>query len=140
MKKKIYIRDGRRFKPVEDYTGYFYNEDGTFSKEKQTNSIGKCCLQTNEYRLIIEICEPKCMSWWKAQLYWAHCFSGRGRGPKDVELILIKQYLPQYHWFWSSIEYSSSFAYLLDTNNGFLDTGSKYNYGHVLGFLELPIE
>lgn len=140
MKKKIYIRDGRRFKPVEDYTGYFYNEDGTFSKEKQTNSIGRCCLQTNEYRLIVEICEPKYMSWWKAQLYWAHCFSGRGRGPKDYELIQIKQYLHEGYWFWSSTEYSSNYAFCLDANASGLDTNGKSTYYYVLGFLELPIE
>lgn len=140
MKRKIYIRDGRRFKPVEDYTGYFYNEDGTFSKEKQTNSIGRCCLQTSEYRLIVEICEPKYMSWWKAQLYWAYCFSGRGRGPKDYELLRIKQYLPQYHWFWSSIESSSYDAFTLGTSYGRLGNCRKDYYAYVLGFLELPIE
>lgn len=140
MKKKIYIRDGRRFKPVEDYTGYFYNEDGTFSKEKQTNSIGRCCLQTDEYRLIVEICEPKYMSWYNAQFYWAHCFSGRGRGPKDYELLQIKQYLHKGYWFWSSTEYSSRSAFYLFTNGGILG-GSLKNHGHcVLGFLELPIE
>lgn len=140
MKKKIYIRDGRRFKPVEDYTGYFYNEDGTFSKEKQTNSIGRCCLQTNEYRLIVEICEPKYMNWYEAKEYWKHCFSGHGRGPKCIELMLIKQHLPQNLWFWSSTEYSSRYAYTLAAYDGFLTNGNKTGSSHVLGFLELPIE
>jgi hypothetical protein len=140
MKRKIYIRDGKRFKPVEDYTGYFYNEDGTFSKENQTNSIGRCCLQTNEYRLIIEICKPKYMNWYKAQEYWRHCFSGRGRGPKDYELVQIKQYLPQNLWLWSSTEYSSTLAYYLLTADGFLNDRNKLSNGYVLGFVELPIE
>lgn len=140
MKKKIYIRDGRRFKPVEDYTGYFYNEDGTFSKEKQTNSIGRCCLQTNEYRLIVEIGIPKYMNWYKAQEYWKHCFSGRGRGPKDYELIQIKQYLPRNFWFWSSTEYSSGNAFGLGTFNGRLRDDVKGLTNFVLGFVELPIE
>lgn len=140
MKRKIYIRDGRRFKPVEDYTGYFYNEDGTFSKEKQTNSIGRCCLQTNEYRLIIEICEPKYMNWFEAKEYWKHCFSGHGRGPKCYELIQIKRYLPRNYWFWSSTEYSSYGAYYLYSLNGYLDGHLKGYGSYVLGFLELPIE
>lgn len=140
MKRKIYIRDGRRFKPVEDYTGYFYNEDGTFSKEKQTNSIGRCCLQTDEYRLIIEICKPKYMSWYEAQEYWKHCFSERGRGPKYYELIQIKQYLNRNIWFWSSTEYSLYNAYGLYTNDGNLYYTSKDLSNYVLGFLELPIE
>lgn len=140
MKRKIYIRDGRRFKPVEDYTGYFYNEDGTFSKEKQTNSIGRCCLQTSEYRLIVEICEPKYMSWFMAQFYWRRCFSRRGRGPKDYELIQIKQYLHQDYWFWSSTECSSANAFGLYANNGYLRSYRKNASGYVLGFLELPIE
>lgn len=140
MKRKIYIRDGRRFKPIEDYMGYFYNEDGTFSKEKQTNSIGRCCLQTNEYRLIVEICEPKKMSWYKAQEYWKHCFSGRGRGPKCIELMLIEQYLRRNLLLWSSTESSSDNAYLLDTGSGYLNDFDKNLGSYVLGFLELPIE
>ena len=140
MKRKIYIRDGRRFKPVEDYTGYFYNEDGTFSKEKQTNSIGRCCLQTNEYRLIVEICKPKYMSWYEVQDYWKRCFSGRGRGPKDYELIQIKRYIPQNLRLWSSVEYSSSYAFSLRAGHGYLTCSNKRSTLYVLGFLELPIE
>lgn len=140
MKRKIYIRDGRRFKPVEDYTGYFYNEDGTFSKEKQTNSIGRCCLQTNEYRLIVEICEPKYMSWYESQKYWKKCFSGHGRGPKGWELVKIKSFLPSSTWIWSSDESSSNLAFNLDTYNGNLYNKLKFGNRYVLGFLELPIE
>lgn len=140
MKRKIYIRDGRRFKPVEDYTGYFYNEDGTFSKEKQTNSIGKCCLQTSEYRLIIEICEPKYMSWYEAKNYWKECFSGQGRGPKNWELVKIRSFLPNHIWVWSHNEYSSNYAYYLFTYDGYLNYDLKSTNGYVLGFVELSIE
>lgn len=143
MKRKIYIRDGRRFKPVEDYTGYFYNEDGTFSKEKQTNSIGRCCLQTTEYRLIVEINDdPEIMTWHNAEKYWKKCFNGRGRGPLVWELLKasMPKQIVNVPAIWSKEEYSSGTAYNLYTDNGGLDYSLKDNFSYVLGFLELPIE
>lgn len=143
MKRKIYIRDGRRFKPVEDYTGYFYNEDGTFSKEKQTNSIGRCCLQTTEYRLIVEINDdPEIMTWHNAEKYWKKCFNGRGRGPLVWELLKasMPKQIVNVPAIWSKEEYSSYYAYYLSTYDGGLDISLKDIGYYVLGFVELPIE
>ena len=45
---KTYKREGRRFVEIPNYEGYYYNEDGTFSKEKKgllfTNMINKSIL------------------------------------------------------------------------------------------------
>lgn len=143
MKKKIYIRDGRRFKPVEDYTGYFYNEDGTFSKEKQTNSIGRCCLQTTEYRLIVEINDdPEIMTWHNAEKYWKKCFNGRGRGPLVWELLKasMPKQIVNVPVIWSKEECSSDGAFYFSPRNGVLGYSYKSSHYYVLGFLELPIE
>ena len=116
---KHYIRKGRRFVQIEDQTGKFYNDDGTFSVERQENSIGVCFKQTQEKRFIVELQVTKEISWNDAQ---ANVTSNRYL-PDMEQAVLICNTLHKLksrflickdfyyvHW-WTSSEYNSHVAW-----------------------------
>lgn len=111
---KHYIRKGRRFVQIEDQTGKFYNDDGTFSVERQENSIGVCFKQTQEKRFIVELQVTEGISWNDAQ---ANATSNRYL-PNMEQAVLISNTLHKLKflirkdfYYWTSVEYSSSFAW-----------------------------
>lgn len=142
---KTYKREGRRFVEIPNYEGYYYNEDGTFSKEKKGNSIGLCILQTAEKRTICELNpNPTTMTWEKGMAYCTTKFNGKGYMP-TIEVLLwarnkFRNLFPSYGLIWSSTE--SEYGYLarsLYLSNGSVLDGSKDNFSQVFAFLELPV-
>ena len=141
---KLYKREGRRFVEVPDCTGMYYNEDGTFSKERMSNSVAKCVLQTPTYRLVHALDTICNINWYDAK---ERCktFLNCGYLPSRSELCYIgKKYSDVYiwssdecdssyawTWFWYS---SSSFAIFLQSTKRF---ASRYRCA--LPFAKLPI-
>lgn len=106
---KLYKREGRRFVEVPDYTGMYYNEDGTFSKERTSNSIAKCVLQTPIYRLVHALDVIKDVNWYDAKEK-CKVFLGCGYLPSRLELCYIgMEYSNVY--IWSVDEYNSRYAW-----------------------------
>lgn len=52
---KLYERDGRRFVQIEDHLGMFYQEDGTFTKEKTEKSVGLCIISDFKKDVVMEL-------------------------------------------------------------------------------------
>lgn len=106
---KLYKREGRRFVEVPDYTGMYYNEDDTFSKERMSNSIAKCVLQTPAYRLVHALDLIPNINWYDAKEK-CKTFLDCGYLPSRLELCYIgKEYSNVY--IWSSDEFSSYYAW-----------------------------
>lgn len=141
---KLYKREGRRFVEVPDYTGMYYNEDGMFSKERTSNSVAKCVLQTTAYRLVHALDLIPDINWYDAKEK-CKTFLGCGYLPSRLELCYVgRKYSNVY--IWSSDEYSSSLAWrwlwLSSTSFAYFDTNSKDLAGQLicaLPFAKLPI-
>lgn len=141
---KLYKREGRRFVEVPDYTGMYYNKDGTFSKECTSNSIAKCVLQTPTYRLVHALDVINGVNWYDAKEQ-CKTFLGCGYLPSRLELCYVgKEYSNAY--IWSSDEYSSRIAWswYWRSSASFADF-CNYNKGNAfqctcaLPFAKLPI-
>lgn len=141
---KLYKREGRRFIEVPDCTGMYYNEDGTFSKERMSNSVAKCVLQTPSYILVHALDVIKGINWYNAKEQ-CKVFLGCGYLPSRLELCYIgKEYSNIY--IWSSDECSSYYAWnwLWYSSGSFalFSYGRKtnaYQYSCALPFAKLPI-
>lgn len=141
---KLYKREGRRFVEVPDYTGMYYNEDGTFSKEQTSNSVAKCILQTPSYRLVHALNVIKGVNWYNAKIQ-CKTFLGCGYLPSRLELCYIGiEYSNVY--LWSIDEYSSylawSWYWLSSTSFAYFYYGTKYDAYQrycALPFAKLPI-
>lgn len=57
---KLYKRDGRRFVQIEDHLGMFYQEDGTFTKEKTEKSVGLCIISDFKKDVVMELEDKRC--------------------------------------------------------------------------------
>lgn len=111
MNKQYYVREGRRFVKTDvprvvDHRGEYYNEDGSFSKERTSVSIGLCIMQTPTECIICRLSKNEKVSYPTAKNYL------RGRvwrlGTQEELLTAFKKYRSQlnlsfYTDYWVSL-------------------------------------
>ena len=114
---KCYVRQGRKFIPVPDYTGYFYSNQHGFTKEKTPESFAIVVSQDVDVATLafLEHSYMKC-DWEYARKYLT-LFSG-GYMPSLTEMLQatkFKEHLvySRYDTEWTSTEYSTGFAWYL---------------------------
>lgn len=114
---KCYVRQGRKFVPVPDYTGYFYSKQHGFTKEKTPESFAIVVSQDVNVATLafLEHSYMKC-DWEYAKKYLAE-FSG-GYMPSLTEMLQatkFKEHLvySRYDTEWTSTEYSYHRAWYL---------------------------
>lgn len=139
---KLYKREGRRFVEVHDRRGMYYNNDGTFSKERKGNSIALCVDQSPTDITLCMLKYCKNVTWEEAKTFCAE-FIDRGYLPEIDELlhayIHYRFLFPRIGIIWSSTEYDSDFARNLNLYYGGVYYDDKGNLGSVFAFLKLPI-
>lgn len=139
---KLYKRDGRRFVEVPDRRGMYYNNDGTFSKERKVNSIGFCVNQSPTDITICILIYRKNETWEEAKTFCAELIDG-GYLPKIDELLhaytLYRFLFPERGYVWSSTELYYHITRIMDLDDGDVNYGGKDGFNQVFAFLKLPI-
>lgn len=139
---KLYKREGRRFVEVPDYRGMYYNNDGTFSKERKSNSIALCVDQSPTDITLCMLRYSKYITWEEAKTFCAEFING-GYLPEIDELFhAYTQYrflFPESGIVWSSTEYNSCLAKLLLVRSSEVTRGNKNHNYSIFVFLKLPI-
>ena len=140
---KLYKRDGRRFVEVPDYRGMYYNNDGTFSKERKSNSIARCVNQSPTDITLCMLTYGKNKTWEEAKIFCADLIDG-GYLPEIHELLMARNLFPDLFpksgFVWSNTEYVSSYARSLSLSGVVVDYDPKdYGGSFVFVFLKLPI-
>jgi len=139
---KLYKRKGRRFVEVPDYRGMYCNDDGTFSKERKSNSIALCVDQspTDITLCMLRYGENKT---WKQAKNFCTKFIDEGYLPEIDELLhAYAQYrflFPEVGFVWSSTAYNLYLAKLLFLRSGDVTRSNKDHTYSVFVFLKLPI-
>lgn len=139
---KLYKREGRRFVEVPDRRGMYYNNDGTFSKEKKSNSIAFC---VNQSPTDITLCMLRCgenKTWLGAKIFCANFVDG-GYLPEIDELlhayIQYRFLFPRIGIIWSSNHNIALHAKCLFLYDGDVDNDYMIDKNSVFVFLKLPI-
>lgn len=99
MSKQYYIREGRRFvkadvSSVVDHRGEYYNADGSFSKEKRSDSVGVCVIQNPTECIICGLNEYTNITHNGALCLLRH-FPGWRLGKQEEMHIAVKFYMKQ---------------------------------------------
>ena len=139
---KLYKREGRRFVIVPDYRGTYYNNDGTFSKERKSNSIALCVDQSPTDLTLCMLRYGRNKTWEEAKIFCADLIDGGYLPPIDELLHAYTQYrslFPKYGYIWSNTEYASDYARYLNLGGGNVLDYYKGNDGSVFAFLKLSI-
>lgn len=141
---KLYIRDGRRFIPAIDFTGYYLNEDYTLSEQKTEKSIAICVLHTISKMVFCELNDnPPRLNWNKAKEYCSKKFLGNGRLPEIHELLMarncFRDIFPEFGFIWSNTEYSYTCARGLYLGHGYIDENFKSDNRRVFAFLTIDL-
>lgn len=156
---KMYKREGRRFVAIQDVTGMYLQEDGTFQSEKNNESIGICVLQTMSIRKVALLFPfigtwDKCATYCKKEWVEVHTRDSRilkypTHMPTRQEMYLVQPFienkkLPE-RIYWTSEESCCSSNHVwvvyftLDYYFGGCNRGYKGNDGTVLAFVDIPI-
>ena len=139
---KLYKRKGRRFVEVPDYRGMYYNNDGTFSKERKSNSIALCVDQSPTDITLCMLRYSENKTWKEAKIFCANFIDG-GYLPEIDELLhAYTEYrflFPIVGTIWSSTEYDSKNARYLALHGGYVYYNGKNYINSVFVFLKLPI-
>lgn len=139
---KLYKREGRQFIEVPDRRGMYYNNDGTFSKERESDSIAFC---VNQSPTDITLCMLKYgenKTWEEAKTFCTKLING-GYLPKIDELlhayILYRFLFPERGFVWSSTEFYYRTTRMLDLDDGDVNIDIKSSHNQVFAFLKLPV-
>ena len=139
MKKPIYIRDGQRFKRVEDHVGDFWTKEGLWQKERDKNCVGQCVKQDAEKYTIVMFKLVKA-SWYEADKIVKKRVHRDARVPSIGELMELLPKLNEifggWETLWSSTEYDDKFAWCLCYYIR-CDYSYKYFIYHVLSFVDI---
>lgn len=139
---KLYKREGRQFVEVPDHRGMYYNNDGTFSKERKSNSIALCVDQSPTDITLCMLRYGRNKTWEEAKIFCADLIDG-GYLPEIDELFhAYMQYrflFPTLGVIWSSTEYTSYLAKRLYLSDGHVNYYYKDNHYQVFAFLKLSI-
>lgn len=137
---KLYIRDGRRFAPAIDFTGWYLNEDYTLSKTKPDKPIAICVLHTISKMVFCELNDnPPLLNWYDAKEYCFKKFLGNGKLPEIHELLMARNLFPDLFpksgFVWSNTECSCSLARYLTLGSGIVYNDIKDSDNQVFAFL-----
>jgi len=126
MMNKCYVRQGRKFVPVPDYTGYFYSRQHGFTKEKTPESFAIVISQDVNIATLAFLEHSYVERNWESSKEYCELFDG-GYMPSLMEMLQatkFKEHLvyrtddvewtsteSSYHYAWALLWYSSEYVY-----------------------------
>lgn len=164
---KLYKREGRRFVEIQDVTGMYLQNNGTYTRNYNEYCVGVCVQQTSEIRKVAlflkmfgnwDECKRFCESALPVWRVVGSCMaldynkSIQLHMPTRTEMYMafpyLKDLIKKQHIkegsYWTIDEYSSYSAWGLDLDLynyfGYCRNRNKGSYGSVLAFVNLPIE
>lgn len=128
MNKKIYIREGRRFKQLQNHVGEYYNSNCKFTKERTKSSLGICVLQEGTTCTIAEFRVAKNISWDEA-MKTAERIGRHLPTQKEVLALTGHEEFKHDHFEWLQTEFNSERAWLWYWRGSNYSLASFNDYG-----------
>ena len=142
---KHYIREGRRFVQIQSKAGTYYNQDGSFSKDRRSDSIGVCVIDDLEKTVIASLyCPKEPLVYLDAERYCNTEFFCKGHMPSKLEMMAAYEYKSMFYnypsrWYWTrdNIKYNDGIAWTLGWDSGYIHGHRKTYTDYVRAFLTL---
>lgn len=112
MEQKLYIRVGRRFKPIPNYVGMYWDGEN-WTKERTKESIARCYDQEGTISHMFFLWKITCINWFnatkEAKVYGGYL-------PSYAQAALAVEQCEELRedddWYWTRNEFSSSLAWI----------------------------